>query len=243
MRRLSIRCLASAIDSIRPNQSVRRLARRWAVLSVALWNRWHKQAAALRSGHCGGCTPQWPLSLQWSAPLCAAAESAPDDFVKKVVPVIQDRINRRAVRQTCNVLHCSAAVPIEDGTDTCAVLPTASRNAEARSRAACCSTRVLLPLTADERTVPFSDRFDSTMQRAAWHTQCGRHTLQHRLTSHSCRYASSEIHFNLMALVPDRLELIAKQVSPTRRPCAVPVQYPYSTRSCPTGSSSWQSYR
>ncbi len=102
---------------------MRRLARRWAVLSVALiaeltvgTNKQRRSEAVAH--HCGGCTPQWP------APLCAAAESAPDDFVKKVVPVIQDRINRRAVRPTCNVVHCSAAVPIEDRAHTCAVLPT-----------------------------------------------------------------------------------------------------------------------
>ncbi len=159
-----------------------------------------------------------------------------------------------------------------------------SRNAEARSRAVCCSTRVLLPLTADERTVPFSDRFNSfshavrsvadTMRQAYPAAQADvalaypaaqadvalaypaaqadvalacalRCTALHCAALHCTarRYASSEIHFNLMALVPDRLELIEKQVSPTRRPCAVPIQYPYSTRSCPTGSRSWQSYR
>ncbi len=71
-------------------------------------NRWHKQAAALRVATALHSAVAAPLSLQWSAPLCAAAESAPDDFVKKVVPVIQDRINRRAIRPaTC----CTVAPP------------------------------------------------------------------------------------------------------------------------------------
>ncbi len=155
-------------DSIRPNRSVRRgtaLGRTVCRTDSGTvgTNKQRRSEWPLR------CTPQWPLSLQWSAPLCAAAESAPDDFVKKVVPVIQDRINRRAIRPaTC----CTVAPPCRlKGPH---VRSTAdSRNAEARSRAACCSTRVLLPPTADERYRSVTDSTASTMQRTAWQTQCG----------------------------------------------------------------------